>query len=1750
MAHVFGQPLITLKWRANANTGSTWMGPLAADLNNDGLMEIVITGMNGIAALNPLNGSVIWSQPYGGDHVPCEIIDLDKDGIPEILMGPQYINGSSGGVLALHGNNGSVYWYNPNAACKGTYIAVADINADGYPEIYSALPSRVTALTYDGRIFASTYTYYPCWGGLTIGDTDFDGIFEVYLGERSNTYPAPSSPGRGIRAFWADNLTEIWCDPDILCSSQTPVLADVDKDGDLEIVILHQRKGIAVYNTDGSVNTYKGIYRKQLSIPALPSNGHTNPTVGDVDDDGNLELIQCGDASHNWYPPAIWDLVNWKLDAKLPFQSMDPPGVVDIDGDGKMEIVAPNQQNVTIFKYNKATAKYDTLYTIPLPMAHPFFIAQDIDGDGKLELVFNQYNSWISVYDVETPAPTPLPRSGLYFYSQYRTRVPVYVPPPGPQEPRITEIQPDDGATNVPVTLSQLSFKLTDYQSDPMNYTVTTYPNIGSVSGINIPNRKITVPVSGLTYSTTYSWTVTATDGTNTKTKTFTFTTEEAPVSGENVVLTISTVGNGSVIKNPDNETYTYGTLVQLIAEPDAGYTFSHWEGDLTGSSNPVTVLMDENKTAIAVFIKTEYTLTLNKSPIEGGSVQVNKTAPYYYGDIVELTAVPNAGWSFSQWLGALTGSQNPATIIIDDNKTVTAVFTQDQYTLTITRSGNGNVTVEPNKATYIYGENVTLTATADPDWTFAGWSGDVSSSENPITITMDSNKSITAVFTQKPYTLTIIIIGNGTVNKNPDHTLYAEGETVTLTAIPDAGWKFVEWGGNISSSENPTSIIMDGNKTVYVTFTQEQYTLIVHVEGLGNVTKTPDWSTYTYGTQVQLTASADIGWNFSYWSFGNIMSLDNPLTFIITGNMTITAHFQLKQYTIMASVSSTGGTIEPSGIVTVTHGEDITFTVTPYTGYHILNVLVDGEDKGAISIYTFYAVNTSHTITAIFAPNEYTLTVNVYPEESGTVIVNNTGPYHHGDVVQLTAEPSIGWYFSQWQGDISGRQNTTIITIDGDKSITAVFTQEKLILNVTIIGKGSVIKEPNKTVYTRGETVTLTVIAGPGWTFSGWSGNLSGLINPVTITMSENITVTATFTANKWWCRDWEYRKTITIDYTKVSGTLTDFPVLIEILDSSLVGKTQPNGYDFVFTDANNVKLNHQIEFYDSTIGYLIVWVKVPYLSSTTDTILYMYYGNPTCENQQNPTAVWDTDYMLVLHLNENTSTLYDSTMNENNGTPFNGVLQGITGKIDGAATFDGSNDYIQIPHSDTLAGYTEALTVSFWIRLEDTSRRQTILCKYDTAGNMRSWQIEYDTTNWQRPFWFFASQDGMAYSEWWTTFMPQANAWYYVTIVWETNAIPKFYVNGVQVPTVGTDKISSIFNNVGVPLRIARSVYSTRFLKGSLDEITISNQARSADWILTTYNNQLNPSAFYSIGPEEVFEETYVLTITADGNGSVDINPEKVAYKQGENVTLTAFPDEGYEFAGWTGDIESNENPLTVTMTKSLFIMAHFTLKQYVINASVSGVGGTIQPSGAITVYHGENITFTITPETGYHIYDIIVDGISQGPVDAYTFYPVNASHTIIAFFTLNEYALTVNLSPIEGGTVNLNKTAPYNYGDVVELTAVPAPGWSFTYWEGDLSGNQTTAIIVMDGNKTVTAVFTQNQYALNITIIGNGNVSKNPDKETYIYGENVTLTATPESGWFFAGWSGDASGTEFTITITIYGDKSVTATFNQEN
>jgi hypothetical protein len=162
--------------------------------------------------------------------------------------------------------------------------------------------------------------------------------------------------------------------------------------------------------------------------------------------------------------------------------------------------------------------------------------------------------------------------------------------------------------------------------------------------------------------------------------------------------------------------------------------------------------------------------------------------------------------------------------------------------------------------------------------------------------------------------------------------------------------------------------------------------------------------------------------------------------------------------------------------------------------------------------------------------------------------------------------------------------------------------------------------------------------------------------------------------------CPDCGYRRAITIPASSVCEDLSNFPVLISIQNNDLKlsnGKVQnSNGYDIAFTDSSGNALYHELERYDGATGTLVAWVKVPTLSHTADTLIYMYYGDTSVSSPTAvPEGVWDDNYVAVWHMK---SDLTDSTKNGIDGT--NGGSNNATGKIADARNFDGNSDYISL--------------------------------------------------------------------------------------------------------------------------------------------------------------------------------------------------------------------------------------------------------------------------------------------------------------------------------------------------------------------------------------------------------------------------------------------------------------------------------------
>jgi len=221
------------------------------------------------------------------------------------------------------------------------------------------------------------------------------------------------------------------------------------------------------------------------------------------------------------------------------------------------------------------------------------------------------------------------------------------------------------------------------------------------------------------------------------------------------IIYTLTTSANpsdGGTV-SPSTQQYDEGKTATITATASSEYLFQSWSG-ATGSTNSTSVVMNSDKSVTANFVKKKYALT---TAVEGEGTVTEKVikagaaTDYNSGTIVELTATPSGEWLFVEWKGDLTGSENPTQITIDKAKSVTAVFVKKQYPLTIEIEGEGTVSekvIKVGLATdYNSGTIVELTAEPTGDWEFVGWTGDITSTENPVQITIDEAKTVKARF-------------------------------------------------------------------------------------------------------------------------------------------------------------------------------------------------------------------------------------------------------------------------------------------------------------------------------------------------------------------------------------------------------------------------------------------------------------------------------------------------------------------------------------------------------------------------------------------------------------------------------------------------------------------------------------------------------------------------------------------------------------------------------------------------------------------------------------------------------------------------------------------------------------------------------------------------------------------------------------------------------------------------------------------
>jgi hypothetical protein len=398
----------------------------------------------------------------------------------------------------------------------------------------------------------------------------------------------------------------------------------------------------------------------------------------------------------------------------------------------------------------------------------------------------------------------------------------------------------------------------------------------------------------------------------------------------------------------------------------------------------------------------------------------------------------------------------------------------------------------------------------------------------------------------------------------------------------------------------------------------------------------------------------------------------------------------------------------------------------------------------------------------------------------------------------------------------------------------------------------------------------------------------------PTTITTEQTVAVTATSQADSTLSSSamislaptpcassgYAYQRTIVVDHSKVPNTdQTNFPILFNTTDPAFMSVangghvSNANGYDIIFsTDPNGLtKLDHELEEYNPATGQIIAWVRIPTLSHMADTPLFVFYGNPNITApQQNPVGVWDSNYQAVYHLaNMGSGIATDSTANANTANASYGTVNNVSsasGEIDGAAAFDGSTSFIKVPsvafppNATSPPGPEYPISFGAWFH---TTSGGVILGQTSTWGPWGSPfgytpALYVDTSGMLRASMFY---HGSVTQQVVTTSAYNDNNWHYAVDTY-SNGNETLYVDGQLagsqqgVSDVPNDDPNSYLLGAGDTNLWPAGNGGWFFFGGNLDEVRISNSARSSDWIATEFNNQNSPAGFYSVSAENALE------------------------------------------------------------------------------------------------------------------------------------------------------------------------------------------------------------------------------------------------------------------------------------------------------
>lgn len=1021
----------------------------------------------------------------------------------------------------------------------------------------------------------------------------------------------------------------------------------------------------------------------------------------------------------------------------------------------------------------------------------------------------------------------------------------------------------------------------------------------------------------------------------------------------------------------------------------------------------------------------------------DGSSVTVSISSPVTEGGVTYVCS----GWTGTGSVPS-SGSGASVTFTISADSSVTWLWTP-RFTITVAQGEHG--TISPETTSVDFGGSQEFTMTPDAGYHVFDVMVDGESQGALASWTfsdVQADHSITATFEINGYTITPSAGDHGAISPDTPQDV-AYGGTPSFTVTPDAGYHILDvkvdgvsvledLAGNVYTFD---AVSADHN--IDATFASDsQFTITVTQSDHGTIT--PGTSTVDYGATPSFTLTPDAGYHIaSITANGEAVTVTSPSGQVyqfsaISADGSLTATYAINVYTVTVT-QGTHGTISSANGTSVNYGDSLTFTVTPDTGYHTVDVVVDGVSKGVVASWDFTDVQADHSITASFAIDQFTVTPSA--DAHGSISPDTVQTVNYGDTPSFTVTADAGYHILDVKVDGSSVLGElvngvyTFSAVSADHAIDATFEINQYTITPSAIGHGSISPDVVQTVV-YGATPSFTVTPETGYHIldvqvDGVSVLRDLVGNTYTFpAVSADHTITATFAID-----------TFTITVTQgAHGTIAPDTTVVDYGGSQSFAITPDTGYHIVDVlvdgvskgavtswDFTNVQSDHSIAATFAINQY--------YITVTSA------YGNPTASAYVN----WGTDFPVSV------SSPAEVVVGDHRF-----ICTGFS--VDGGALQEGT--------SYTFTDVQAAHTITF---------------------------------SWTEQFWITVNANGH-----------------------------------------GSPSEVSQWINAGSSFSVS---------------VTSPEGDASHQWVVVGSDTQTITDVEAAQTLSFTWTEQFWITVDNGGHGSPTEVSQWVNKGASFSTSVTSPTDVVPDVSQWI----ASQTTLSIADVESAQTLSFVWTEQFYITVD-NGGHGTINP-GTTVVDYGGSQEFTITADTGYHVVDVVVDGVSKGVQSSWTFSDVQETHTLAATFAINEYTIT----PIAGanGEISPGTVQTVEYGATPSFTITPALGYHILDVKvddvsvlEDLAGNVYTFAAV-SADHSIDATFAIDQFTITVTQTAHGTIA--PGTSTVDYGATPSFTITPDAGYHIA--SITANGEAVAVTSpsgqtyqfgAVSADGSLTATY----